>query len=136
MRCFGFWSGLVRSGFCQDSGPTVPPASRGPTPYYQRRFLAYHLMRLTVTYNSLGIFYPSFSLIRQFRGFLNLMTNQCQETDPDWNLQLEKPEKLDEPDPPTPSPKPPRKKPAVGSTCYIEATRVWKTCLGRSVRLA
>ncbi len=44
------------------------------------------------------------------------MTNQCQETDWDWNLQLEKLEKLDKLDPPTPSPKLPRKKPAVGST--------------------
>jgi len=44
-----------------------------------------------------------------------LMTNQCQETDWDWNLQLEKLEKLDKLDPPTPSPKLPRKKPAVGS---------------------
>ena len=47
------------------------------------------------------------------------MTNQCQEPTLDWNLQLENPEKLDEPVPPTLSPKPPRKKLAVGSNPYL-----------------
>ena len=76
-------------------------------------------MRLTVTYKSLSIFFSFFRLIRQFRVFLNLMTNQCQEPTLDWNLQLENPEKLDEPVPPTLSPKPPRKKLAVGSNPYL-----------------